>query len=92
MRYRLVQQVFFLHSAGARGCAFLGLPRAPLLCGDEWPAVFGDAVDGVEQFTHGGDERELWRFSGGAQSQLECTEPLIKPDGAEHWHPERAEQ
>ena len=92
MRYRLVQQVFFLYSAGARGCAFLGLHRAPLLCGDEWPAVFGDAVDGVEQFTHGGDERELWRFSGGAQSQVEGTEPWIKTDGAEHWHPERAAQ
>jgi len=92
MRYRLVQQVFFLYSAGARGCAFLGLHRAPLLCGDEWPAVFGDAVDGVEQFTHGGDERELWRFSGGAQSLVEGTEPWIKTDGAEHWHPERAAQ
>jgi hypothetical protein len=46
----------------------------------------------VKQFPHGGDDCELWRLSSGAQAQVEGAEPWIKPDGAEHWHPERAAQ
>lgn len=44
-----------------------GLHR-PRLLGpdDEWFAVSGDAVDGVEQLSHSGDERELGRLAGGA--------------------------
>ena len=92
MRYRLLHQVFFSYSAGARGCAILGLHRAPLLCGKEWPAVFGDAVDGVKQFTHGGDDCELLGLSSGAPAQVEGAEPWIATDGAEHRHPECAAQ
>ena len=35
---------------------------------DEGPAVLGDAVDGVEQFVHGGDQGELGQLAAGAQA------------------------
>jgi hypothetical protein len=44
---------------------------------DERPAVLGDAVDGVEQFPHGGDQRDLGEFAVSAQPFVEGAQPGI---------------
>lgn len=89
MRYRDVQQAFFVRRAGAVGCVMLGLRRPRLLHFDlEGSAVFGDAVDGVQQLPHGRDEREFGGFSGSAEALVECPQPGVSADGAEDRHPE----
>src|SRR3954468_5422631 len=93
VRYRHVEQVFSAWSAGAFGCVTGGLRRPRLLWGDdEGPAVLGDAVDGVEQLSHGGDEGDLGGLSGGAQAQVEGAQPGVSLDRAQHWHPQGAAQ
>ena len=89
MRYRHVQQVFSARPAGAVGCVMLGLRRPRLLWSDlERASIFGDAVDGVHELSHGGDERQLCGFSSGAQSFVESAQPWVAPDGTDDGHPE----
>ena len=79
MRYRHVEQAFFVFPAGAVGCVIGGLRRPRLLCRgvDEGFAVFGDAVDGMDELAHGCDEGEFWEVSGGAQALVEGLEPRV---------------
>ena len=55
-------------------------------------AVLGDAVDGVQQLSQGGDERELGRFPGGTEALIEGTQPSVSSNGSQHRHPQRAAQ
>ncbi len=92
MRYRLVYQVVCC-AAGAIGSDIWRLRRSRLLGGDdERLSVLGDAENGVKQFAHGGDERELGRLAGLAQAIVEGLEPRIDAYGGQHGHPERAAQ
>ena len=60
--------------------------------GCEWPAVLGDAVDGVQQLAHGGNEGELGRLAGGTQAFVEGAQPRVAAHGAKHRHPQRHAQ
>ena len=92
MRYRLVDQVIS-DAAGAIGFDISGLRRSRLLgADDEGVAALCDAVDGVEQLAHGGDEHELWRLADRAEAIMEGLEPRIDADCGEHRHPECAAQ
>lgn len=91
MRYRHAEQALSAWSAGAVGCVTWGLRRPRLLWyDDEWLVVLGDAVDGVEQLSHGGDEGELGGLTGGAEARVEGAQPGISFDRAEDWHPQGA--
>ena len=78
MRYRDAEQAFSARRAGAVGFGMWGLRRLRLLgFDDKRPAVLGDAVDGVKQLSHGGDERGLRRFACGAEALVEDAQPWI---------------
>jgi len=55
-------------------------------------AVLGDAVGGVEQLAHCGDEGELGWFSTGNEAVIERLEPGVAPDRAHDGHPQRPAQ
>src|SRR5690606_14835619 len=55
-------------------------------------SVPGDAVDGVHQLAHGGNEGELCRLAGGAQPFVELAQPWVAPHGTQHRHPKRPAQ
>ena len=54
--------------------------------------MFGDAVDGVEELAHSGDEGELGRLAGSAQAFVKGAQPGVASHGAEHGLPERHAQ
>lgn len=75
------------------GFDFWCLRRSRLLRDDnERFAALGDAVDGMQELSHGSDEGELRRLSGGTQAFIEWAQPVVQSDGGEHGHPERASQ
>jgi len=93
VRYRHVEQAVFVRPAGAVGCVMLGLRRPRLLRMDlERHPVFGDAVDGMQQLAHRGDEGEFGWLSCGAETLIEGAQRGIATDRAEHGHPERHPQ
>lgn len=81
-------------AAGAAVFGVFGL-RRPRLVGNvqrEGFAVFGNAVDGAQQFSHGGDEREFRRFADDAEAIVEGAQPGVSLHGDEHRHPKSLAQ
>ena len=52
----------------------------------------GDAVDGAQELSQGGDEGGLGWLSGGSEALVEGSEPVASADDTEDGHPRRAAQ
>ncbi len=92
MRYREVQQAFFLPAGSAAFVPF-GLRRLRQLRSQfERHAIFRDAVNRMQQFSHRGKESEFCGLSCGTQAFIECAKPGVAANSSKHRHPKRHAQ
>jgi hypothetical protein len=60
--------------------------------GFEGLAMFGDAVDGEQQFVHAGDQGDFGQLAAGAQPLVMSAQPWVVAHGTERGHPQRGAQ
>ena len=59
---------------------------------DEGLPVYGDPVDGVKQFPHGGDEGHLGELAATAEMEVIGSQPGVLAHRGEGGHPQGASQ